>query len=160
MKKHLLLYGFLFSLLINIFQYVNSSKILNKSEQVVQNSRKEVKIARDSISHLLEANAFSLEQNSDAQEYFYPSDYAKVKAKVKEDIMELNSAKRGNKLVPYEPINGTNFIIDQVKFLNHRWIIANYSDGKVWGEILVKYFYNEDKPSEFETIETVMYTNK
>ena len=91
---------------------------------------------------------------------FYPSDYAKVKAKVKEDVMELNSAKGGNKLVPYEPINGTNFIIDQVKFLNHRWIIANYSDGKVWGEILVKYFHNENKPSEFETIETVIYTNK
>ena len=160
MKKHLLLYGFLFSLLINIFQYVNSSKILNKSEEVVQNSRKEVKTARDSISKLLEANTFSLEQNTDAQEYFYPADFAKVQAKVKEDIMELNTAKKGNKLVPYEPINGTNFIIDGVKFLNHRWIIANYSDGKVWGEILVKYFHNEDKPSDFETVETVMYTDR
>jgi hypothetical protein len=49
MKRSFLWYGFLFSVLINIFQYVNATRILNKSEQVVQQSKKQVKIARDSI---------------------------------------------------------------------------------------------------------------
>lgn len=158
MKRSFLLYGFLFSVLINIFQYVNATRILNKSEKVVQQSKKQVKIARDSIKLVNEQNFFSLEQNEEAQDYFHPADFMKVKAKVQEDINELNTAKKGNKLVPYEPINGSNFIIDKVKFLNHRWLIANYSDGTVWGEVLIKYFHNEDKPTDFETIETVMYT--
>ena len=65
MKRSFLLYGFLFSVLINIFQYVNATRILNKSEQVVQQSKKQVKIARDSIKLVNEQNFFSLEQNEE-----------------------------------------------------------------------------------------------
>jgi hypothetical protein len=58
MKRSFLWYGFLFSVLINIFQYVNATRILNKSEQVVQQSKKQVKIARDSIKLVNEQNFF------------------------------------------------------------------------------------------------------
>jgi hypothetical protein len=36
-------------------------------------------------------------------------------------------------------------------------LIAEFSNGDLWGQILVKYFVSADKPTEFETIETVLY---
>ena len=29
--------------------------------------------------------------------------------------------------------------------LNHRWIIADYSDGEYWGEVLIKYFIDDNE---------------
>jgi hypothetical protein len=118
-----------------------------------------LKTARDSVSQLANANYFALESDEDAQEYFYKSnlDYQKVAFKVKEDLIALNQNKNGNKLVPYEPIDDKPFIVNTSKILNHRWLIAEFSNGDLWGQILVKYFVSADKPTEFETIETVLY---
>ena len=69
----------------------------------------------------------------------------------------FNADKRGNKFVSYEQIGENPFLINNIKILNHRWIIANFSDGKVWGEVLIKYFHIIDKPTDFETVETLIY---
>ena len=83
--------------------------------------------------------------------------YKKVAEKVKEDLLVLNENKNGNKLIPYEPIDGKAFLVNTSKILNHRWIIAEFSNGDLWGQILVKYFVTEGKPTDFETVETVLY---
>ena len=49
MKKSLLLYGLVFSVLINIFQIVNASNILKRSEEVSTISKKELKKAKDKL---------------------------------------------------------------------------------------------------------------
>jgi hypothetical protein len=61
--------------------------------------------------------------------------------------------------VPYEPINGNKFIISKIKILNHRWIIADFYSGSARGEVLLKYFYNEDKPTDFERIDAILFAN-
>jgi hypothetical protein len=111
------------------------------------------------VATLANANYFALESDQDAQEYFYSNglDYQKIAIKVKEDLITLNENKNGNKLVPYEPIDGKPFLINTSKVLNHRWIIAEFSSGEFWGQILIKYFVSEGKPTEFETVETVLY---
>jgi len=121
--------------------------------------KERLNIARDSIVNLKTNDYFSIENDQEAQDYFYNKnlDYPKVVAIVEEDLASLNANKNGNKLVPYEPIDGKIFIINKVKVLNHRWIIAEYSNANLWGQILIKYFYNEDKPTDFETVETVVY---
>jgi hypothetical protein len=108
---------------------------------------------------LSNANYFALESDEDAQEYFFSNnlDYQKVAIKVKEDLIVLNENKNGNHLVPYEPIDGKPFIVNASKVLNHRWLIAEFSNGDLWGQILVKYFVSSDKPTEFQTVETVLY---
>jgi len=156
MKKNLLLYAFVFSILINIFQMVNSSRILKRSEEVSTISKKQVKIAQDSIAKLIEKDMFSLENSQDAQEYYYPQDIKKIQSKVYDDLMAHNN-KKGNKYISYEQVGENPFIINNVKILNHRWLIANFSDGKIWGEVLIKYFHNEDKPTDFETVESLVY---
>ena len=71
--------------------------------------------------------------------------------------ISLNANKNGNPLVPYEPIDGNPFLINTSKVLNHRWIIAEFSCGDLWGQVLIKYFVSEGKPTDFETVETVLY---
>ena len=157
--KNVILYALVFSLLFNIFQFVNSTKILDSKELEVQKVKTHLKTSRDSILQLSNANYFALESDEDAQEYFYSNnlDYQKVALKVKEDLIALNENKQGNALIPYEPIDEKPFIVNTSKILNHRWLVAEFSNGDLWGQILVKYFVSVDKPTEFETVETVLY---
>lgn len=157
--KNVILYALVFSLLFNIFQFVNSTKILDAKDQEVVKVKNDLKTARDSVNVLANANYFALESDEDAQEYFYSNnlDYQKVAIKVKEDLIALNENKQGNALIPYEPIDEKPFIVNTSKILNHRWLVAEFSNGDLWGQILVKYFVNADKPTEFETVETVLY---
>ncbi len=157
--KNTFLYLFILSLLLNIFQYVNSNKILDAKEKEVQLTKERLKIARDSISIVGYNDYFDIEKDQDAQDYYYSKnlDYLKVMQKVNEDIQELNTKPNGNPLIPYEPIDGKNFIINKAKVLNHRWIIAEFSNTQLWGQVLIKYFHNEDKPTDFETVETILY---
>lgn len=157
--KNVILYALVFSLLFNIFQFVNSTKILDAKDQEVVKVKNDLKTARDSVNLLANANYFALESDEDAQEYFYSNnlDYQKVAIKVKEDLIALNENKQGNALIPYEPIDEKPFIVNTSKILNHRWLVAEFSNGDLWGQILVKYFVNADKPTEFETVETVLY---
>jgi hypothetical protein len=138
---------------------VNSTKILNGKDKEVQKVKAQLKTSRDSVMQFSNANYFALESDEDAQEYFFSNnlDYQKVAVKVKEDLIVLNENKNGNLLVPYEPIDGKPFIINTSKILNHRWLIAEFSNGDLWGQILVKYFVSADKPTDFETVETVLY---
>ena len=157
--KNVILYALVFSLLFNVFQFVNSTKILDAKDQEVVKVKNDLKTARDSVNVLANANYFALESDEDAQEYFYSNnlDYQKVAIKVKEDLIALNENKQGNALIPYEPIDEKPFIVNTSKILNHRWLIAEFSNGDLWGQILVKYFVSADKPTEFETVETVLY---
>jgi len=157
--KNVILYGLIFSVLFNIFQYVNSTKILDAKDQEVTKIQERLKTSRDSVVALVAANYFSLESDEEAQEYFYKNnlDYMKVAEKVKEDLLVLNENKNGNKLIPYEAIDGKAFLVNTSKILNHRWIVAEFSNGDLWGQILVKYFVTEGKPTDFVTVETVLY---
>jgi hypothetical protein len=157
--KNTILYLFIFSLLINIFQYVNSNKILDAKEKQIVDSKKYLKTSRDSIKSLVLENSFDLKNNDNAQEYFYNKniDYTKVIERVNNDINALNATKGGNPLIPYDMIDDKPFLVTRIKLVNHRWVIAEYSNGKIWGEVLLKYFIMDDKPTEFETIDTVLF---
>ena len=157
--KNVILYALIFSLLFNVFQYVNSTKILDAKDKEVLKVKANLKTSRDSVASLANANYFALESDEDAQEYFFSNnlDYKEVAIKVREDLIALNENKNGNPLVPYEPINEKPFLVNTSKVLNHRWIIAEFSNGELWGQILVKYFVTEGKLTNFETIETVLY---
>ena len=76
---------------------------------------------------------------------------------IKEQISNMNSQPKGNPLVPMEPIDGNKFVINKIKFINHRWIIGDFSNGQMWGEVLLKYFINEDKTVSFETAQHILY---
>jgi len=112
---------------------------------------------------IVEANYFTLENNDNAQNYFNPDNATKtiqidkLIPVVTESLLDLNSNPKGNPYTGQDQIGANKFIINKVKILNHRWIIADYSDGEYWGEVLLKYFINEDDTVSFETIQSLLY---
>ncbi len=157
--KNTFLYLFILAVLFNVYQYVNSNKILDAKENEVTKIKERLTVARDSINNAMYNDYFDIQKDQDAQDYFYNKnlDYEKVMEKVNEDLVSMNTQPKGNSLIPYEPMDGKNFVVNKAKILNHRWIIAEFSNGDFWGQILVKYFHNDDKPTDFETIETILY---
>lgn len=164
MKKSFTLYAFILLVLINIFTYM----FLSKEVKFEQNRyEKTTKKLRDSVAlmtnKLIDANYFSLENNENAQNYFDSAianktiAYEKLIPVVTEKLMDLNANPKGNPYVGQDQIGANKFVINKVKVLNHRWIIADYSDGKMWGEVLLKYFVNEDESISFEVMQSLLY---
>ena len=163
MRKSLLLYLFIISLLFNVFTYMYFSRKAS-FEQTKVETPKNNKV-NDSlnavIAQLSDANYFSLENNQNAQDYFATETaqmpYDKVITHITDKLMELNSNPKGNPFTGQEQMGANKFIINKTKVLNHRWIIADYSDGEYWGEVLLKYFINDDQTVTFEIIQSVLH---
>jgi len=164
MKKNLFLYLFIFALLINVFTYMyftNKQKYENGKIEVMQGR---VKALKDSVAaehdKVTDASYFTLTHNDNALEYFAESmPVDSLETKIKDGVIALNAGPNGNPLVGYEPINGKNWLVNKVQVINHRWIIADFSNGKGWGEVLIKYFAEPDGTFDYETIETVLYAD-
>ena len=164
MKKSLLLYLFILVLLLNVFTYKYFSSELAFEKSRSENAKKKLEERLlSSNNKLADANYFSLEKNENAQNYFNP-DNAKKTIKidklipfVTEKLMDLNANPKGNPYTGQDQIGSNKFIINKLKILNHRWIIADFSDGEYWGEVLLKYFVNDDETVSFETIQSFIY---
>lgn len=164
MKKSLLLYAFILTVLLNIFTYMFYSKEVDFEQKRYDKTTKKL---RDSIAlistQLDEANYFSLEKNENAQNYFDSENsektiqYEKLIPYVTEKLLDFNSDPKGNPYVGQDKIGANKFIINKIKILNHRWIIADFSDGEIWGEVLLKYFVNEDQSISFEVNQSLLY---
>lgn len=164
MKKSLLLYLFILVLLLNLFTYMYFTKELAFEQNQFANKEKKLNHNLLSITNkLTDANYFSLENNENAQNYFNPDTATKtIKIEklipfVTEKLMDLNANPKGNPYVGQDQIGANKFIINKVRILNHRWIIADFSDGEYWGEVLIKYFVNEDETVSFETFQSLLY---
>jgi hypothetical protein len=164
MKKSLLLYLFIILVLMNVFTFMYFSKKLSfeneKSEKTEMKLKKDLEVVN---SKWVDANYFSLEKNENAQNYFNPDNATKtiqiekLIPVVTEKLMDLNANPKGNPYVGQDQIGDNKFIINKVRILNHRWIIADFSNGEFWGEVLIKYFVNEDETVSFETFQSLLY---
>jgi len=154
--KKLLLYGFIFSVLMNIFQLMYATKKFNHDTEVNEKFKTKIK---DSLAKIVaekeEGDYFSLNYDEKAQDYFEGKDIPKMMKQMKEQLNEMNTTSGGNKLIPYDEM-----VINKVRFLNHRWMIADFTGPAGWGEVIIKYFVEEDGKFTFETAETVMYPQK
>ena len=164
MKNSLLLYLLIFVSLLNVFTYTFLRKQLSFEKS--KYSKREVKLNKnlEAINaKLVDANYFSLDKNENAQNYFNPDDATKtiqiekLIPVVTEKLLDLNSNPKGNPYVGQDKIGANKFIINKVKILNHRWIIAEFSDGEYWGEAMIKYFVNDDETVSFETFQSLLY---
>lgn len=164
MKKSLLLYLFILAILLNIFTYMFLSKEVkfeqNKYTKTTSNLKNNLNLVKNK---LVDANYFSLENNENAQNYFNPEtatktiQIEKLIPYVTEKLLDFNSNPKGNPYTGQDQIGANKFIINKVKILNHRWIIADYSDGEYWGEVLLKYFVNDDESVTFEVNQSLLY---
>lgn len=158
MKRQLYLYLFILTALVAAFTYMYYSKALSFE---MKKNESEIKYYKDSISvvtnKLFEANHFSLENNDFAIEYFVDYDLQKLMPQIKEALLAYNDDPKGNIYTGQEKLGEQKFIINKIKILNHRWIIADYSDGQYWGDVVLKYFVEKDGKITFQIMDTFIY---
>lgn len=163
MKNKIFMYLFVFTALLVIFQYVNSKNILDKYEGDIAKYKESVTVFKDSITTMQDKNLdlmyFNLEHNEDAISYFenkglHAQDLIPL---IKDELYKLNEVKGEHPLVPYASMTDSKMLINNIKLLNHKWILADFSDGKHWGEMFLTYEINEMQALKFKLIEYFMY---
>tara|TARA_B100000780_G_C20651416_1_gene259524 strand:- start:15 stop:503 length:489 start_codon:yes stop_codon:yes gene_type:complete len=159
------MYLFFFAMLFVIFQYMNEKKIFGKQENKIESQRNkinklkdQVKVITDSLESLSNVDYFSLQGNENAISYIESLGFEalEIETFVSDYIYDLNLKKGNNQLVPYEGING-DMKINKLKFLNHKWILADYTDGSYWGEMVLEYYVTKDRKIELKQISSLMY---
>lgn len=156
------MYLFFFAVLFVIFQYMNEKTIFESQEKKINTLSEKLTKAKDSISGLhdrvLDLNYFTLQGNENAMTYFESDGYdaSEVEAMVSDIIYDKNLEEGGNSLIPLAGINGV-MRVNKLKFLNHKWILADFSDGTYWGEMVVEYFFDEKRELQLRTIGSTLY---
>src|SRR5690606_6402508 len=164
MRNKIFMYLFLFAVLFIIFQYMNEKSIFESQEKKIENLQAKAQQQSDSIAVLenkmMDLNYFSLQGNDNAMTYLENMGYeaAEVEATVSDQILEYNFVKGNNPLVPFEGMNG-DMKINRLKFLNHKWIVTEFTDGKFWGEMILEYSFNENRELKFNTVASFLYPN-
>lgn len=162
MKKSLFMYLFFFAVLYILFQYMNEKTIFESQEKSINGLTKRLEKATDSLVVLQnsvdEIDYFRLIGNDNAMTYLerYDLDPVKVKQMITDEIYDKNGLEGGNPLVEFKGDRGP-MRINKIKFLNHRWILADFSDGQRWGEVIIEYFFDEKNELDIYPIKTVLY---
>jgi len=163
MKNRIFMYLFIFSVLLLLFQFINSKKIFDNSNQKVASSKAQLLKYRDSILSLEDKihnlSQFSFDYNDHSYEYFLNQGYdvEKLMVTVTDALYSQNEYKgEQHPLVPYASTTNTKIIINSIRVLNHKWIIADFTDGQLWGEMLVVYTLNDKGELNFRVSESLL----
>lgn len=112
---------------------------------------------QDARLKVLDMQYFSLENNEDALAYYDHLEIENPSRYIADKLLETNESKGDNPLIPYEGME-SDFKLNKIKILNHKWIVADFSDGKYWGELLIKYELKDDLGVDFTLLDHLLYT--
>ena len=161
MKSRIFIYLFIFASLLALYLFVSSNTMLENKDLKIQNLESEVSVLQDSVQKLqlqvFDMQYFSLQNNDDALSYYDHLGLDNPSGYISDKLLETNEQKGDNPLVPYEGME-SDFKINKIKILNHQWIIADFSDGKFWGELLLKYELKDNMSVDFTMMDHLLYT--
>lgn len=162
MRSKIFLYLFIFTLMFTIFIYVNDKKILDSQNATIESLEEKLEESQLKNQGLTQSNMehsyFSLENNEQAISYFEEQgiDPETIENTLKEAIISRNQANEDNELVPFAGMNGI-MRINKMKILNHKWILADFTDGTYWGELFITYEIDEDNNLNLNTEKSFLY---
>lgn len=162
MRSKIFLYLFIFTLMFTIFIYVNDKKILDSKEAQIENLENKLDRVEASNKSITDDNQrlqyFSLERNEEAISYFENRgiDATQLAQVVEDEIISRNTASSDNELIPYSGMEGV-MRINKIKILNHKWIIADFTDGTYWGELFIIYDIDENNNLVLNTEKAFLY---
>ncbi|GGZ69065.1 hypothetical protein GCM10007028_02510 [Algibacter mikhailovii] len=146
-----------------LFQYVNAKRVFEDMDNKLSKYKSQLVKYKDSVSVLeediMEVSHFNLNRNEDAISYFEDQGYEinELIPFIKDELYKLNEVKGDHPIVPYAASEDRKMMINTVKLLNHKWIIADFSDGEYWGEIFLTYEITENKELKFNLVEYFLY---
>ena len=147
--------------LICLYLFVSSGNMAEANNGKIERLGNEIEKLKDSVQKsnlkVMDMQYFSLENNDDALAYYDYLDLENPSGYVADKLLETNEQKGDNPLIPYEGMQN-DFKINKIKVLNHKWILTDFSDGKYWGELLIKYELKDDLGVDFTLIDHLLYT--
>src|SRR5690606_13117377 len=160
MKKYLYLYLFVFSALIALYFFVTGNNMQKALREDVTDLGEKVTQLEDSLRRAelraLDLQYSSLANNDDALAYYEDLDLKDPSRYIADRLLETNESAGDNPLVPYQGMDGV-FKINKIKLLNHKWILADFSDGTYWGELLIAYELKGDLSVDFTPMAHLLY---
>jgi len=164
MKNRIFMYLFIFSVLLILFQYMNSKNIYDDSNKKVADTKKQIKIYQDSIlglkDQIADLSYFNFDSNEKSYFYFQDQGYdvSKLLPAIQDGIYAQNIYKgEQHPLVPYGSSEGNTMQINIVRVLNHKWIIADFTDGQFEGELFMTYDIDEKGQLKYDVSEAFLY---
>jgi len=163
MQKRIFLYLFVFATLTAIYLGVSGSNRIEALQKQVTGLEQREETYKDSLEQSLLDNLdlqyFSLENNDEALSQYDHLNLENPAGYIADRLLETNEMTGNNPLVPYEGMNGY-FKINKIKILNHKWLICDFSDGKYWGELLIRYEIKENRDVDFTVTDHLLYTSQ
>ncbi|PWL39040.1 hydrolase [Flagellimonas aquimarina] len=160
MKNKIFLYLFVFIALIVLYQFISANNFAKAVNSDIGDLKSEVAELKDSLQQsqlkILDIQYFSLDNNDDALAYYDHLNLKNPTRYIEDKLLETNEKKGSNPLVPYEGMEG-DFKINKIKILNHKWIVADFSDGKYWGDLVIKYELKDDLGVDFTLMDHLLY---
>ncbi|WP_298896132.1 hydrolase [uncultured Psychroserpens sp.] len=165
MKSRIFMYLFIFTLLLVIFQFVNSKNIIEEYDGQLTSYKDVNTQLRDSI-RTMEDNivedlyTFRFDTNDDAMTYWENRGFriSEFVPSIKDGLISLNEYDtEDHPLVPFASMSGEKMRIDQIRMLNHKWIILNFTDGKYFGEMLLGYDLDDNGNVKFTELGSLLY---
>ncbi|WP_241448768.1 hypothetical protein [Aquimarina pacifica] len=141
---------------------MNAKKAKESYDAKIENLKAKVEAKESYIDSLVNINMdltyFSLDSNEDAISYFEEMGYDanKLSLTISDQIISQNKAGADNPIIPFVGMEG-NMSINKVRLLNHRWIIADFTDGVYWGELFITYEVRKDGVVDFEVEKSFLY---
>ena len=161
MTNRIFTYLFVFAALIGLYLFVSNGKMDTANEAKITKLEEQIVQLEDSVKNaqlkVLDLQYFSLENNDDALAYYDHLELKNPSRYIADKLLETNEKKGDNPLIPYEGME-SDFKINKIKILNHKWILADFSDGKYWGELLIKYELKDDMGVDFLMMDHLLYT--
>lgn len=160
MENKIFRYLFVFAALIALYQFVSTNNLQKKLTGEIEKLRSEANDMKDSLQNaqlmILDGQYFSLENNDDALGHYDHLDIDNPTRYVEDKLLETNEGKGDNPLVPYEGMNG-DFKLNKIKLINHKWLLADFSDGKYWGDLVIQYELKDDLSVDFTLLDHLLY---
>ena len=130
----------------------------NESATALKESAEKISKLTDSIKKIdeqrLEALNFSLETNELAQQYFEDLKIDNPSQIVMNALMEMN-VKDDNPYIKSES-NG-KFLFNKIRILNEKWVICEFTDGELWGDLLLEYHIDGNQNVTFKALDEVIH---
>ena len=148
MKFKIVFYLFLFVCIILFFQLINTNKILNHQDRLIQNQNSLQLQLKDSLSNL--------KASLEVKKYFSIERDQAVKAKIddiKAELMAYNTQGGLGELIKNLPEE--RFLIDNIQVVNSEWILIGFRSSQHWGQAFLTYKKGNDGYN-FKTIESVI----
>ncbi|MEM9647480.1 MAG: hydrolase [Bacteroidota bacterium] len=160
MKNKIFLYLFVFAALIALYQFISTNNLQKSFHSDLERMETKVTELQDSLQQsqlrILDMQYFSLENNDDALAYYDHLNLENPVRYIEDKLLETNEKKGNNPLVPYDGMEG-DFKINKIKVLNHKWLLADFSDGKYWGDLVIKYELKDDLAVDFTLMDHLLY---